>query len=346
VNATIKDVAQQAGVSVATVSRVINGKSLVREQTRRRVREVVERLRYAPHGAARSLITRSTQTIGVLLPDLFGEFFSELIRGIDLAARERGYHLLVSSSHSEVDEIRVALTAMRGRVDGIIAMFPTFDFGEIRSHLPATTPIVLINSATPEGVFSSIRVDNYGGASLITRHLTELGHRRCAVVLGPEGNHDARERQRGVRDTLTAVGAEFVEFRGDFTEDSGHRAGQCILARAPRPTAILAANDSMAIGCLAALREAGVDVPREISLVGFDDVPVARFMAPPLCSVSVDIAGLGARALAEILRLLGAGPRSALEIPLPTHLVHRASCAPPLNDPLPTRPDSKGGHIP
>src|SRR6202162_5167342 len=169
---TIKEVAREAGVSVATISRVVNDKSPVREETRRHIRGVVERLRYAPHGAARSLITRQTHTLGVLLPDLFGEFFSELIRGIDLAARQRGYHLIVSGSHGDRAETQAVLRAMRGRVDGVIVLSPDLDVETLETNLPSGFAAVLLN-ADGRGAFDSIRIDNFGGALAMVHHLLE-----------------------------------------------------------------------------------------------------------------------------------------------------------------------------
>src|SRR6185312_7082410 len=160
---TIKDVAREAGVSVATVSCALNGSASVTAQTRRRIAGVAARLRYVPHGAARSLVTRRTQTIGALLPDLFGEFFSELIRGIDLAARARGLQLLVSSSHGDAAEAATALRAMQGHVD---APF-------LREHLSAALPAVLLNTSVGDKRYATLNIDNYGGARAMTGHLLD-----------------------------------------------------------------------------------------------------------------------------------------------------------------------------
>jgi LacI family transcriptional regulator len=330
VSVTIKQVAREAGVSVATVSRVFNDKGPVRPETRQRILEVAERLRYTPHGAARSLITNTTNTMGVLLPDIHGEFFSELIRGIDAAAHRRGYHLLVSSSHNEKAEIEALLRAMRGRVDGLIVMSPDVDAQTLEANLPESLPILLLNCLVDGTSFDSINIDNYGGAFAMMRHLAALGHRRIAIIKGAPKNYDARERLRGYRDALVALDLEQspeLESEGDFSEEAGYRAGRRILAIAARPTAIFATNDAMAIGCLFGLREAGVRVPGEIALTGFDDIPIARFITPPLTSVRVSIAALGARALARLLHaveLKNAHQRQ--HETLPTALVVRGSC--------------------
>ena len=327
---TIREVAHQAGVSVATVSRVLNEKGPVATATRERIREVAERLRYVPHGAARSLITNKTNAIGVLLPDIHGEFFSEIIRGIDLAARGRGYHLLVSSSHGHKGEIEAVLGVTRGRVDGLVVMSPDVDVDTLQANLPSTLPIVMLNCRSNGPTLDSITIDNYGGALGMVRHLAALGHRRIALVRGPARNYDARERLRGYRDgvrALALVQSKELELEGDFTDGAGHRAGERALALAPRPTAIFATNDSMAIGVLSALREAGVDVPGDIAVVGFDDIPISRYMSPPLTSVHVAIAELGTRAIERLLHAIDTKNRHRRRHEtLPTTLVVRSSC--------------------
>jgi LacI family transcriptional regulator len=315
---------------VATVSRVINNSGPVREATRRRIDEVALRLRYTPNSAARSLSTRQTETLGVLLPDLYGEFFSEVIRGIDQVVQREGWHLLVSSSHDERSEIEAALRAMRGRVDGLLVMSPDLDARALAENLPANLPVVLLNCAVDGRAYDSLNVDNCGGASAMMHYLLERGHERIGLITGPARNHDARERLRGSRAALSAAGLNAdpsLVVEGDFTETSGHRAVRVLLEREPRPTAIVAANDSMAIGALSALLEAGVRVPEDVTVVGFDDIPIARYVSPPLTTVRVSIAELGSRAAARLLAALEQGPaRERVQQLLPTELVVRRSC--------------------
>src|SRR5436305_705262 len=285
--ATIHDVAARAGVSVATVSRVLNGKELVREETSRHVRAAAKSLRYVPNVAARTLSIRRSQTIGIVLPEVHGEFFSEVIRGIDLAARAAGYHILVSGSHSDAREMLDVLEAMRGRVDGLVVMAPDVTLAPLQEPLAHKLPLVLLNSDDEH--HAAITIDNYGGARKMMRHLGSLGHQRIAFIKGPEQNGDARERLRGYRQVMRllmkqgAGGAErgtgelgtsrsalralssalrALEIDGDFTERAGYDAVKAILALDPRPTAIFAANDSMAVGALSALAANSVEVPR------------------------------------------------------------------------------------
>ena len=328
--ATIKEVAREAQVSVATVSRVFNEKGPVRDETRQRILEVAARLGYSPNPAARSLSTRKTGTIGVLLPDLYGEFFSEVIRGLDLAARRSGYHILVSSSHSDRSEVEAVLRTLRGRVDGLIVMSPEADAVTLQANLPGTLPIVLLNARAQGSAFDSINLDNYGGAVAMVRHLAGLGHSRIAHVQGAPGNNDALERLAGYRDTMRFLfkdWTEELELSGDFSEESGDRAGREILNMRPRPTAVFAANDAMAIGLLHAFQIAGVRVPEEISVAGFDDIPIARFLTPPLTTVGVAIADLGAKAIQRLLEVMERGEsRESQHEVLPTTLVVRGSC--------------------
>jgi len=328
--ATIRDVAREAGVSVATVSRVFNNSGPVHEETRARVREVAGALRYSPNSAARSLITAKSNTLGVLLPDLYGEFFSEVIRGIDQTAQHNGYHVLVSSSHESQARIEDAIRAMRGRVDGLIVMSPDIDGPTLAANLPDSLPVVLLNCAVDGTSYDAISVDNFGGAYAMVRHLLSTRGTRVAIITGSSRNYDARERLRGYRAALRDAGAEQQEgweILGDFTETGGYRAARAIAALSPRPTAVFAANDVMAIGALSAFREVGLRVPEDIAVAGFDDIPMARYMSPPLTSVHVEISELGARAMGVLLAAVQEKNRhERQQVVLPTTLVVRQSC--------------------
>ncbi|MFL5605145.1 MAG: LacI family DNA-binding transcriptional regulator [Gemmatimonadaceae bacterium] len=328
---TIKDVARLAGVSVATVSRVLNASAPVQADTRARVLQVARELRFAPNGAARTLSRRRAGALGVILPDLYGEFFSELLRGIDQEAQRAGHSLLVSSSHHDSRGVAAAIRAMRGRVDGLLVMAPEIPAEALDSALPDGLPVVLLNRA-PGVAAASVMVDNYGGAHEMTRHLLSLGHRRIGFLAGAANNADSDERQRGFLDALREAGVQHDRglcARGDFAEEGGWRGARALLALATPPSVIFAANDAMAVGALSALREAGIDVPADMGVVGFDDIPVARFLHPPLTSVRVGIAALGERGASLLLSTIterppppGAPRRDVL----PTELVVRASC--------------------
>lgn len=325
--ATIKDVARIAGVSVATVSRALNGAENVLPDTRQRILDVARELRYSPSGAARSLITRKTDTVGALLPDLHGEFFSELIRGIDQAARARGLHLLLSSSHDDADEAAAALRAMNGRVDGLVVMSPHADDDFLAQNLPHNLPAVLLNSGVRRPSQRVFAIDNYGGAREMTEHLVRTGRRRIAFLGGPAANFEARERERGYRAGLGKAMKPWL-LEGDFSESAGERTGAALLAMpaAERPDAVFAANDIMAIGLLGALQAGGVRVPEDIALAGFDDIPVARYVSPALTTMRVPIAALGGQALDALADALDGGGADMDATVMPVQLVVRRSC--------------------
>lgn len=329
---TIKQVAKEAGISIATVSRVLNGKGRAGKATIRRVHEATERLGYVPHGAARSLITNRTDTIGVLLPDIFGEYFSELIRGIDASLRKQGFHLLVSSARNQVEDLTAGLRTTRGRVDGLIIMSPHLAAPALRGGLPPDTPLVVLNAPPRMKAYHSVSVDNFGGARMMTEHLIKEGHRRIAFVSGPAANTDAIERRRGYREALRSHGFRLdgsLDLSGDFTEESGRAAGRALLHLSKRPSAVFAANDAMAIGVLIELGEAGFPVPNGMAVTGFDDIPLARYVAPALTTVGVPIAELGGRAAERLIELIRAGTsREPFRETVRTRLVLRDSCGP------------------
>jgi len=301
---TITDVAREARVSVASVSRVVNGHANVLPGTRQRITEVIARLRYVPHTAARSLITRNSHMIGVLLPDVYGEFFSELIRGIDTAARDHHLHLLLSSSHGDAAEMAAAIRAMHGRVEGLVVLAPQLDTAAL-GELDASVPTVYVNSRVgPRS--SSLAIDSYGGARAMVRHLVGCGHRTIAHITGPIDNFDSHERERGYRDELAASlpSARPLVVRGDFNQTSGYAAGRVLGSTARRPAAVFAANDVMAIGCLAAFDELGVAVPGDIAVAGFDDIPLAGFVRPALTTMRVPIVELGRGAVTRLAAVI------------------------------------------
>lgn len=302
--ATLKDVAKAAEVSIASASRAINGLDNVAEGVRARVLDAASKLRYVPHGGARSLAMSRTNTIGLLLPDIYGEFFSEIIRGVDVAARNRGLHLLVSGSHGDVREAVAAIMAMSGRVDGLLVMSPFVDSQDLGAVLPLSLPLVTIASRIGQVDRGAISVDNFGGGRLAVQHLVEQGCTRLAHISGPASNFEAQERQRGFDAAVAELGASVshvTTLEGDFVEESGFRAMKAIVeaskAGAPMPDGIFVANDMMAVGALFALKECGIKAPDEVAVVGFDDVPIARFASPALSTLRVGVFELGRQGL-------------------------------------------------
>ncbi|MCD6165413.1 LacI family transcriptional regulator [candidate division KSB1 bacterium] len=336
--ATIKDVAEKAGVSIATVSRVFNEHVSVKEKTRIRVLQAAQELNYAPNILARGLQLKRTETIGVILPDLSGEFFSEVIRGIDEIASRRGYHILVSSSHSRRNEIEMMQRMLgEGRVDGLILMAPLLSKKSLPAIAATKLPVVLLNLSAEGLEIDTIMVDNFRGAYLMTQHLIGHGHKRIAFIKGTEGNFDAEERFLGYRTALEEEGLpitpELVE-RGNFLKQSGFLAMTRLLSRKLPPTAVFASNDDMAIGALEAAQKSGVHVPQDVAIVGFDDILVAQYVRPPLTTVHIPIYDLGSLAAERIINSVEMQGQSKKEkIVLATGLIIRESCGCPAAKP-------------
>lgn len=328
--ATIRDVAREAGVSIATVSRVFNQSAVVRPETCEHVRVVAARLDYWPNGAARSLITSRTLTLGVVLPDLHGEFFSEVIRGIDLAARRERFQILLSSSHADADALSSAVRALRGRIDGLIVLSPDAGSAGVVESIAQSLPVVLLHSGPDTLACATFAIANHDGALAMTRHLLELGHRRIAMLCGPAGNVDAEERLRGYRAALTEAGImqdAALEIAGDFSEDCGAARAVDLLAIDPRPTAVFCANDAMAIGLVGALRRVGARVPEAMAVTGFDDIAIGRYLDPQLTTVRADAYELGEGAVHMLLPFAQARqPVPSARVSVPTRLIVRASC--------------------
>jgi LacI family transcriptional regulator len=297
--ATIRDVARRAQLSVATVSRALNGFENVSEQARERITAAVAELGYVPHAGARSLSLARNNAIGVVLPDLHGEFFSEIVRGMDREASRRGYLLLLSNLHAGGQQAANALRAMRGRVDGLIVMAPHLGADELSAALPKGLPSILINTRAGAGEHPSIHLDNAAGVRAVVDHLASLGRRRLVHIAGPADNIDAQERETAFREAVATHRLDGRIVDGDFETESGEAAIRQLIADGIEFDAVFAANDNMAIGALEALRAAGKRVPEEIAVVGFDDIPLARHVE--MTTVRVRIAELGERALQRLV---------------------------------------------
>ena len=325
-HATIRDVAREAAVSVASVSRVLNDHAHVRPALRERVQSAAARLGYVPHAGARNLSLARANAIGVVLPDVHGEYFSEVLRGMDREASARGLQLLLSNMHSDPRLAAEALRTMRGRVDGMIVMAPQIDADLLAAHLPPTLPAVLINCLGDGHGRPEIRVDNAAGARAMVAHLVASGRRRIVHLSGPDGNVEARDREGGYRAAMAAAGLPAAVIAGDFSESSGTAAVATLLARHRDADALFAANDMMAVGALLALRERGIAVPDAIALCGFDDIPLARLVSPGLTTMRVGIAEVGERAVERLAGAVAGDDDCGIEARVPA-LVERGSTA-------------------
>ncbi|WP_082463251.1 MULTISPECIES: LacI family DNA-binding transcriptional regulator [unclassified Sphingomonas] len=324
-HATVRDIAREAAVSVATVSRALNGHSNVRPEVRARIESVAARLGYVPHAAARHLSSAKSGMIGVVVPDLHGEFFSELLRGMDREASERGLYCMMMVMHGDARRGVAALHAMRGRVDGLVVMAPQVSADELLAHLPVGMPAILVNCAPGRSARAELRIDNVAGASALVEHLIATGRRRLVHISGPVGNIDADERLRGAQAACARAGLSLRVMAGDFREPSGAAAATTLIEDGADFDAIFAANDMMAIGAMITLKRAGIVIPDQIAICGFDDIPLTRLISPSLTSASIDIASFGASAVARLVKAIAGDDHNGVEQRKPVVIVREST---------------------
>jgi len=327
----MSDVAALAGVSHQTVSRVINGHPNVAPATRERVEAAIAQLGYRPNVAARALVTGSTRTIGLVTVKINQYGPAQTMLGLEEAARAAGYALSVSIlDDATAGAMREAVnTFVSQRVAAIVALSTYDDAAEALSALDPPVPLVAVQVGGDEDR-PAVGVDQEAGARLATRHLLDLGHRTVHHVAGPADSKEARGRIEGWRAELLAAGAPVPEIlQGDWTPSSGHAAGRELAGRlraGEDVTAVFLANDQMALGLLAALHEEGIEVPGDVSVVGFDDLPEAPYFTPPLTTVRQDFAELGRRGVALVLARMRGEDLHPDAVPAP--LLVRSSTGP------------------
>jgi DNA-binding LacI/PurR family transcriptional regulator len=324
------DVAKLAGVSHQTVSRVINGSPQVRATTRERVLVAMRELDYRPNSAARALVTGRSRTLGVVSFDttLYGP--ASTMYAIERAAHDAGYFItIVSLEALDRDSVLSAVERLRVQgVDGILVIAPLEGAGDALVDLPRDLPLVAVE-AGPADALPVVAVDQFAGAALATRHLLELGHSTVAHIAGPPDFLEAGQRIDGWRSTLHAAGAEAPPvLAGDWSPRSGYELGRR-LVQAGGVSAIFVGNDQMALGVLRALHEADYEIPRQVSVVGFDDIPEAQYFTPPLTTVRQDFAEIGRRSLQLMLGMMESGGDGPPSPPLVApELILRSSTAP------------------
>ena len=326
---TIRDVAERAGVSVATVSKVLNGRYGVSASTFAHVQAVIDELGYQSSIVASSLRSHRTNVVGILVADL-EPFSTELLKGAAGAVRDTAYELVVYSAGGRAaDRVgweRRYLSRLGGTlIDGALLVTPTVVDAQVG------IPVVAVDPHTGDSGVPTIASDNLHGARLATEHLIELGHRRIGFIAGRADLESARLRQEGYRMALADAGIEVdpaLEGDGGFEQEPAHESARELLLGPEPPTAIFAANDLSALGVLTAAAELGLDVPTDLSIVGFDNVPESVMAEPPLTTVDQSIQLMGRRAVEMLLGLLGGGDVPQ-RITLPTRLVQRRSTAPP-----------------
>jgi LacI family repressor for deo operon, udp, cdd, tsx, nupC, and nupG len=329
---SIKDIAKAAGVSHSTVSRALADSPLVAEETKRRVRCLAKKMGYSPSAIARGLVTKRTQTVGLVVTTIADPFVSEVVRGIEETALDNGYSVILCDSNAEPQrEITAVRTLREKRVDGIIVTASRVGNLYLPLLEEVEVPIVLINNQRAGRYVYSVATDNVHGGEMITNHLLELGHRRIGYITGPEGASSSLDRLEGYKRALRAHRIKFTDSvisSGNGCPDGGERGMRQLLALSPPPTAVFCYNDMTAVGAMAEARRMGFRVPQDFSVVGFDDIAFAAYVDPPLTTVEQRKYEMGQMAMGMVLDIL-AGADTVPDITLQGQLVVRGSSGQP-----------------
>jgi LacI family transcriptional regulator len=349
--ATMADVARSAGVSVATVSHVLNGTRPVLPHTRQAVLDAVELLGYTTNTLARSLVTSRTRSIGLAVSAISNPYFTEILQGVEASALEHGYSLLIADPHDDpAHERKVVQLLHERRVDGMIVA-PSADPRELVAYLrrhdvPAVFLDRLVDTRAQGGPpFDQVCAENAGPVAQLVTHLAGLGHRRIGLVAGLPGLSTTGERITGYRHGLAAAGLAYDErlvVHGDSAATGGERATAALLSLGAPPTALVTANNAMTIGALRALRDRGLSVPEDIALCCFDDFAWADLFSPRLTAIAQPSRDIGAQAVQVLLDRLAEPDRPARTVRLPCAFVHRTSCGCPEQPRQHPEPPSKG----
>jgi LacI family transcriptional regulator len=330
---TMADVAGEAGVSLMTVSRVVNNKDDVSPATRQHVQAVIERLGYSPSGIARGLATRCTHTLGLVVPDVANPFFSDVARGAEHVAYAAGYNVFLCNTDEDPErDLAVLQSLEEKRVDGVVLCSSRLDDSDLRRVLNWHPAVVLVNrrleAASGEDRVGVVMVDDEAGGQMATQHLLNTGHRAVGLLTGPPASRSGRLRVKGFRAAL--VGADLLDDSARIrpcspTVEGGREAVRELLAAEPELTALFCYNDLVAVGALHACADLGRSVPDDISVVGFDDIPLAALVTPPLTTCRVPRYEMGSQAMQLLLDQISSYPEEYREIVLQPELIVRAS---------------------
>jgi LacI family transcriptional regulator len=330
--ATIREVAESAGVSYATVSHVINNTRVVTPETRARVMAAMTALDYRPNALARSLRQGKTNTIGLVLPDSANPFFAEISRGIEDEAFKKGYSVFLCNTELDTQrELFYVDVLSKKQVDGIIFVAAGDQPDSLDYLLRQNMSVVMIDRDLPNVEVDAVLTDHRLGGFLATRHLIELGHKQIACIAGPSSITPSAERITGYRKALEEAGLPYDErlvLRGDYHAQSGMEITHSILSMTPRPTAIFTLNDLMALGALRAAAEDGYSVPRDLAVVGYDDLELARFTNPPLTTIAQPKKEIGVQAINLLVDRISQRSRPPTRLVLPPELIVRRSTQP------------------
>ncbi|WP_331376450.1 LacI family DNA-binding transcriptional regulator [Sinorhizobium chiapasense] len=329
----IKDIAERAGVSVATVSRALSDSALVTAETRQRIHDLARELNYRPNVSARNLRTRRTMSVLLVVRDVGNPFYLDILKGVEATAREAGYSVLMGNTENDPARETEYFNMLRyGHADGMVLMTGKLPPSGGRNQLPVVVALEMIEgSGLPH-----VQVDNIAAARGAVEHLIGLGHRRIAHISGPVPEPMSLHRREGYREAMRNAGLdipEAYEMRGDFLLESGQECCRSLFTLPEPPTALFVGNDEMAYGAVHELRRMGHDVPGDVSVVGFDDLYLSKAFYPPLTTVSQPRTEIGRTAMAMLLKILsGAEINREEPIVLPTVLNIRGSTAPPASN--------------
>lgn len=328
---TIRDVAKRARVAPITVSRVINNSGYVSEETRQRVEAAVAELQYVPNSLALSLRFKKTRTIALVLTDITNPFWTTVTRGVEDAASEQDFNvILCNTDESEAKQAKYLNVLLQKQVDGVLLVPARSTAEPVELIRKQGTAVVVLDRQVPQTQVDVVRGDSEGGAYQLVQHLIELGHRRIAILSGPAGVSTAADRVKGYRRAMAGANLddhlEQLTYYGEFVKASGYAMMQQVLATKPRPTALFAANNFIAVGIIHAARDAGLQVPDDIALVTFDDLPSA-LMVDPFLTAAVQPGYEMGKCATELLltRLAGQPAQTFREIVLPVEIVIRRS---------------------
>ncbi len=328
---TLEDIARISGVSRSTVSRVINADLNVKHETRQKVQQVINNYNFQPNLAARGLVTGRTNVVGVVIPAsvsiLFTDpYFPQLLQGVSAMCTKRDYSVMLWLAEPDYEQRMITRILHNGLVDGVVVASIRMDDPVIQSLIESKMPFILIGRHPTENV-NYLDVDNLQAGRKATLHLLRLGYKRIAAITGLQSHVAGYDRYQGylkaIQETDHALRPELVA-EGDFTEESGYNAMKRLLKY--KPDAVFAASDTMAYGAMRALREANLEIPKDVAVVGFDDIPGSSRTAPPLTTVRQPITQMGSKAVDLLINLIETGTKSTEGVIMDTELVVRESC--------------------
>jgi len=329
-NPTIKDVAELAGVHPSTVSRVINNDSRISEKTKEKVILIINKLGYTPNAIARGLKTKRTYTLGILIPDITNPFFAEIARGVEDAANKKNFNVILCNTDGKLKKENTYLQILRGkRVDGLILGTAHIKDKSILELERKKFPYILVCRGIKELGKNCVIVDDVEGGIMATEYLIKLGHRRIAHITGPLKTRSALNRLKGYKLALKKYEIEYREElvgEGDFRIKGGYQVMKRFLKLAEPPTAIFAANDLLALGAMQAIQKKKYHVPKDFSIIGFDDIKLASFVHPALTTIRQPMLEMGALAVKMLLKIIEEGEFNQRKIVLKPKLIIRESC--------------------